>query len=94
MDERPKSPSREQPLTGLNHSLHHMGQELHVQTEDLGGREQSIETQVFCGGCVILSTRAAYSASPGDRGGREIVAEQMRRQHFGVIRQIESRLGK
>ncbi len=94
MDERTNSPSREQPLTGLNHSLHHMGQELHVQTEDLGGREQCIETQVFCGGCVILSTRAGYSASPGDRGGREIVAEQMRKQHFGVIRQIENRLGE
>lgn len=94
MDEHTKSPTREQPLTGMNHSIHHLGQELHVQTEDLGAREQCIETQVFCGGCVILSTRAAYSASPAGRGGREHVAEQMRRQHFGVIRQIESRLSK
>ncbi len=94
MDEHSKSPKREQPLTGLNHSLHHMGREVHVQTEDLGAREQSIETQVFCGGCVILSTRAGYSAVPGDRAGRETVAEQMRRQHFGVIRQIESRLNR
>ncbi len=94
MHERARSPKREQPLTGLNHSLHHMGQEVHVQTEDLGAREQCIETQVFCGGCVILSTRAAYSALPGDRDGREAVAEQMRRQHFGVIRQIESRLNR
>jgi hypothetical protein len=94
MDERGKGTIREQPLTGLNHSLQHMGKELHVQTEDLGSRDQLIETQVFCGGCVILSTRVAYSASPADQGGREIVAEQMRRQHFGVIREIESRLSR
>jgi len=94
MDTRGKGPTKEQPLTGLNHSLHHMGKELHVQTEDLGSREQCIETQVFCGGCVILSTRMAYSASPGDQGGREIVAEQMRKQHFGVIREIERRLNQ
>jgi hypothetical protein len=94
MDEHEKGTTREQPLTGLNHSLHHMGQELHVQTEDLGSREKLIETQVFCGGCVILSTRVAYSAAPGRQGGREIVAEQMRKQHFEVIREIEHRLSR
>lgn len=94
MDERGKGSTREQPLTGLNHSLHHMGQELHVQTEDLGSREQWIETQVFCGGCVILSTRVAYTASVKDQDGREAVAELMRRQHFGVIQEIEHKLGR
>ncbi len=94
MDEHTKSVIKEQPLTGMNHSIHHMGQELHVQTEDLGTRERCIETQVFCGGYVILSTRAVYSVSLADRGGRDLVADQMRRQHFGVIRQIESRLSK
>jgi hypothetical protein len=93
MDEHRKGNAKEQPLTGLNHSLHHMGQELHVQTEDLGAKEQCIETQVFCGGCVILSTRADYSATSKDHNGREVVAELMRRQHFGVIQEIERRLG-
>lgn len=93
MDEHAKGLQRDQPLTGLNHSLHHMGKEIHVQTEDLGAREQYIETQVFCGGCVILSTRMAYSASTKDQDGREAVAELMRKQHFGVIQEIERRLG-
>ncbi len=94
MDEHGKGTKREQPLTGLNHSLHHMGQELHIQTEDLGIREQCIETQVFCGGCVLLSTRVAYSASVTDHNNRELIAEMMRRQHFGVIQEIERRLGR
>jgi hypothetical protein len=93
MDEHGKGITGEQPLTGLNHSLHHMGQELHIQTEDLGAKEQCIETQVFCCGCVMLSTRVAYSASSKDHNSREDVAELMRRQHFGVIQEIERRLG-
>ncbi len=94
MDQSNQRPKPERLLTGLNHSMSWMGRELHVQTEDLGTTECCIRTQVFCEGRVLLTARASYP-DPVDGGSRPgLVSEIMRRQHFGVIQEIEERLGR
>ena len=81
-------------LSGLNDSIYHMGRELHVQTEDLGCRDRLIRTQVFCEGRVLLTTKVGYpDSAEGDHGFKQ-VTEIMRRQHFGVLREIEDRLSQ
>ena len=92
MESRNRGLNVENPLTGLNHSLRCLGREMHVQTEDLGNRERLIETQVFCEGRVILSTRTEYPPTLDPQGDREPLAELMRKQHFSVIRELEVRL--
>lgn len=79
------------PTMGLNDNLEFMGRQLHIQTEDLGYTGRCITTQVFCDGRVLLSTRSEYPSSVQDQSGRGRVAELMRKQHFEVIRDLESR---
>ncbi len=92
MESHCRGPDTEHPLTGLNHSLRRLGMEIHVQTEDRGARERRIETQVFCDGRVVLSTCTEYPDSLNRQQDRERLAELMRRQHFNVIRELETRL--
>ena len=94
MESHDRDSNLEQPLTGLNYSLYHLGREIHIQTEDLGNRERTIETQVFCEGRVILSTRTQYPLSVQPQDGREPLADLMRKQHYGVIRELEVRLNR
>jgi flagellar biosynthesis protein FlhG len=79
------------PIMGLNDNLVLLGRDIHVQTEDLGAAVRGIMTQVFCGGRVILSTKSEYPVSMRDPLQSAQLAELMRNQHFGVIRQIENR---
>ena len=81
----------EHTLTGLNHSLHYRGKEIHIQTEDLGDRVRLIATQVFCEGRVVLSTRVEYPPAARGQDDRQRLAELMRKQHFCVIRELEAR---
>ncbi len=78
-------------LTGLNDNIRFLGKELHIQTEDLGGTARLITTQVFFRGRVIHSRRTEYPVGAGEDGNRAVVLELMRRQHFEVIRDLESR---
>lgn len=75
-------------IMGLNDNVEFDGVELHVQTEDFGPARPSLTTQVFQEGRILLSRRSDYAAAPGGRD-RKAVMELMRKQHFGVIREIE-----
>ncbi len=79
------------PTMGLNDNLDFMGKQIHIQTEDLGFKGRSISTQVFCEGRVILSTKSEYPASLKNRSNPAEVTELMRKQHFNVIRELESK---
>jgi flagellar biosynthesis protein FlhG len=76
---------------GLNDNLTVMGKDLHVQTEDLGETGCAIQTQVFCEGRVVLSTRSEYPPALRLPCNGIQVVELMRAQHFHVIREIENR---
>ena len=79
------------PIMGLNDDFEIMNNQLHIQTEDLGFNGRCITTQVFCKGRVILSTRSAYPATFTESNDRSQIVELMRRQHFNVIRELESK---
>jgi flagellar biosynthesis protein FlhG len=79
------------PTIGLNDNLDFMGKQIHIQTEDMGFSGRSISTQVFCEGRVILSTKSEYPASLKSRNNPAEIAELMRKQHFNVIRELESK---
>jgi hypothetical protein len=79
------------PIMGLNDELEILNKNLHIQTEDLGFTGRCITTQVFCLGRVILSTKSAYPSTISDGNGRGQIMELMRRQHFNVIRELESK---
>jgi len=86
-----QSPEPATPTMGLNDNLDFMGKQFHIQTEDLGYTGRSITTQVFCDGRVILSTRCEYPAKVGAKSNRGQISDLMRRQHFNVIRELESK---
>lgn len=79
------------PTMGLNDQLEFMGRQLHVQTEDLGYTGRCITTQVFCDGKVILSSKSEYPSSVQGESDRNLITDLMHRQHFNVIRDLESR---
>ena len=85
------TPAPATPIMGLNDDLEIMNNQLHIQTEDLGFNGRCINTQVFCKGRVILSTKSAYPATLTEGNGRAQIVEIMRRQHFNVIRELESK---
>jgi flagellar biosynthesis protein FlhG len=89
-----RTPAPTTPVMGFNDSLEYMGRELHIQTEDLGYTGRSITTQVFYGGRVIYSARTEYPATAQDPCDRSLVIELMRKQHFNVMREIESKKGR
>jgi flagellar biosynthesis protein FlhG len=78
-------------VIGLNDNLEFLGRVLHIQTEDVGEGQRAVTTHVFCGGRVLFGKRTEYPADARGRQGRERVAELMRRQHFEVIQELESK---
>jgi flagellar biosynthesis protein FlhG len=87
----PVTPVPATPIMGLNDELEILNKQLHIQTEDLGYTGRCITTQVFCRGRVILSTKSAYPSTISDTNGRGQIMDLMRRQHFNVIRELESK---
>jgi hypothetical protein len=79
------------PTMGLNDNLDFMGRQLHIQTEDLGYTGRYIQTQVFCEGRVLLSTKSEYPPTVQSANDRGQVADLMHRQHYNVIRELESK---
>jgi flagellar biosynthesis protein FlhG len=85
------TPAPATPIMGLNDDFQIMNNQLHIQTEDMGFTGRCISTQVFCKGRVILSTKSAYPATFSESNDRSQIADLMRKQHFNVIRELESK---
>jgi flagellar biosynthesis protein FlhG len=79
------------PTMGLNDNVDFMGKQFHIQTEDLGYTGRSITTQVFCDGKVVLSAKSEYPVNLESQASRGEITDLMRRQHFNVIRELESK---
>jgi flagellar biosynthesis protein FlhG len=79
------------PTMGLNDNLDFMGRQLHIQTEDLGYTGRYIQTQVFCDGRVLLSTKSEYPSSVQSQSDQSQIVEMMHKQHYNVIRELESK---
>jgi hypothetical protein len=75
---------------GFNENILHNGLTYHVQTEDGGGRNPVVTTTLFKDGAVIATRRTSYSEMEDKEGLAGRVMEIMRRQHTGVIGELQN----
>ena len=75
-------------ITGYNTDVQHLGQVLHVQTEDKGLETAWIESLVYAGGRILARKRSSYKTLLDAGKGRADISELMDRQHRLVIAEI------
>lgn len=77
-------------ITGYNTDVRHRGMVFHVQTEDKGVNNPSIETLVYVGGQILHRRRSEYAKLLKEGGGREEILERLETQHRGLIDEIKT----
>lgn len=75
-------------ITGYNTDVSHLGQVLHVQTEDKGLETAWIESLVYAGGQILARKRSSYKTLLDQGRGRAAISELMDRQHRLVIAEV------
>ena len=75
-------------ITGYNTDVSHLGQVLHVQTEDKGLDTAWIESLVYAGGQILARKRSSYKTLLDQGRGRAAISELMDRQHRLVIAEV------
>lgn len=58
-------------LIGYNNDVDHRGKTFHIQTEDRGVNDDTIETQLFCGGAILDTNITNYTELVKDLRGKE-----------------------
>jgi len=66
-------------ITGYNTDVSHLGQVLHVQTEDKGVEAAWIESLVYAGGQILARKRSSYKSLLDKGKGRSDISELMDR---------------
>lgn len=78
-------------VTGFNTDVQYEGRTFHVQTEDKGRSNPTVESLVYSGGEIVTSRKSSYADIAG---GAEIseaeVQRRMETQHQALIREILS----
>ena len=76
-------------ITGYNTDVRYREKVFHVQTEDKGLSNPSIESVVYHGGQVLATKRASYSDLVAEGKGSEAIAGRMEHQHRMMIAAIK-----
>jgi len=78
-------------ITGFNTDVDYMGRVFHVQTEDKGIDNPTVESLVYCGGEIVESRRNSYAdlMAAGATSESEILT-RMEAQHQALIRDIRN----
>jgi hypothetical protein len=76
---------------GLNDNLKFLGNELHIQTENVQSSTPCILTQVFFRGRVIHTARCEYSKENQDSANLAKIRDLMHQQHMKVMEKISAR---
>lgn len=79
-------------IVGFNTDITYRDEVFHIQTEDKGKNNPTVETLVYHQGEILLSRRIAYSHLIGKSDQRKRVKRMMKTQHDQVI--IELKEGK
>lgn len=58
-------------LIGYNNDVDHRGKTFHIQTEDRGTNDDTIETQLFCGGAILDTNITNYTELVKSLEGKE-----------------------
>jgi hypothetical protein len=77
-------------ITGYNTDVRHRGLVFHVQTEDKGINNPSIETLVYVGGQILHRRRSEYAKLLKDGGGKEEILELLEAQHRSLIAEVKT----
>ena len=77
-------------LTGYNTDVKHGETVLHVQTEDKGVDNPSIESVIYLRGRVLAAKRTAYQNLLDDGRGEREIAALMEHQHRTIVAAIKS----
>jgi hypothetical protein len=77
-------------LTGYNTDVKHGETVLHVQTEDKGRENPSIESVIYLRGRVLAAKRTAYQNLLDDGRGEREIAALMEHQHRTIVAAIKS----
>jgi hypothetical protein len=77
-------------ITGYNTDVRHRGVVFHVQTEDKGMENPSIETLVYVGGQILHRRRTEYAKLLRDGGGKDEILEMLEGQHRKLIAEIKT----
>ncbi len=78
-------------ITGFNTDVEYEGRVYHVQTEDKGKDNPTVESLVYCGGEIVTSRRSSYDdlSATGPAPEKEIL-RRMEAQHHSLIREIRN----
>jgi hypothetical protein len=75
-------------IAGYNTNVPYEDEIFHVQTEDGGRRHPVITTLLYHQGAILMSKNTGYADLLVEEGWEERVAEMMKEQHKGIIRQL------
>jgi phosphatidate phosphatase APP1 len=78
-------------ITGYNTDVEWDGRTFHVQTEDKGRSNPTVESLVYSGGEILTTRRVSYADLAGSSEySEEAVMRLMESQHQGLIREIRN----
>ena len=77
-------------ITGFNTDVVHNGKVYHVQTEDKGQENPTIESLIYVGGEIMASERSSYADLVEAGLEKKDLESRMEEQHNRLIKQIKS----
>lgn len=78
-------------VTGFNTDVQYEGRTFHVQTEDKGRANPTVESLVYSGGEIVTSRKSSYADIVGsERFSEAEIQRRMESQHQALIREILS----
>lgn len=75
-------------ITGYNTDIKHADRVFHVQTEDKGVDNPTVESLIYCGGKIIASRQYSYGKLLGEGYSEGLVQEIVDSQHRKMMRDI------
>ncbi len=76
-------------IVGFNTDIKYRDEVFHIQTEDKGENNPTVETLVYHSGEILLSRRMSYSHFLGKPDERKRIKTMMKTQHDQVISELK-----
>ncbi len=76
-------------IVGFNTDIKYRDEVFHIQTEDKGENNPTVETLVYHSGEILLSRRISYSHLLKKSDARKRIKEMMKTQHEQVIAELK-----
>ena len=76
-------------IIGFNTDIKYRDEVFHIQTEDKGENNPTVETLVYHNGEILLSRRISYSHLSAKSDARKRIKNMMKTQHDHVITELK-----